>query len=169
MRSKQEYVQEKDPTTGKTTVRKVGLNPVQRDGMEYEFTAFLEIDAEHNAFGSKDRTGTVDQKFFKISIDTGRDFMKWLESGVDASTPTKIIAESKQDVTPDAPIENIKEIKTKVTTLAKEKSATSEDIKATVKELLAKYHPSGNPNKIDDVEKLKELLNELNNINVEDK
>lgn len=169
MRSKQEYVQEKDPTTGKTTVRKVGLNPVQRDGMEYEFTAFLEIDAEHNAFGSKDRTGTVDQKYFKISIETGRDFMKWLESGVDASTPTKVIAESKVEVKVEIPVEDIKSLKTQVTTLAKEKSAIGEEVKTVVKELLAKYHPSGNPNKIEDVEKLKELLTELNNINVEDK
>ena len=64
MRSKTEYVQEKDSNTGKTTVRKVGLNPIQKDGMEYEFTVFLEVDAEHMAFGSKDRTGIVDQKYF---------------------------------------------------------------------------------------------------------
>lgn len=92
MRSKTEYVQEKG-SDGKTTVRKVGLNPIQRDGMEYEFTSFLEIDAEHNAFGSKDRTGIVDQKYFKISPTVGVDFMKWLESGVDASKPPVIISE----------------------------------------------------------------------------
>jgi hypothetical protein len=81
MRSKTEYVQEKDSNTGKTVVRKVGLNPIQKDGMEFEFTSFLEIDAEHTAFGSKDRTGIVDQKYFKITPQTGREFMRWLESG----------------------------------------------------------------------------------------
>ena len=163
MRSKTEYVQEKDQSTGKTTVRKVGLNPVQREGMEYEFTAFLEIDAEHNAFGSKDRTGIVDQKYAKITTDMGIQFMKWLESGVEMSTPTKVIAESSSPVE-EVIVEDIKTVKTQVTTLAKEKSATSDEVKVKVKELLAKYHASGNPNKIDDIEQLKLLLVELKNI-----
>ena len=36
MRSKQEYVIEKD-SKGKTQINKKGLAPIQRDGMEYEF------------------------------------------------------------------------------------------------------------------------------------
>jgi len=70
---------------------------------------------------------------------------------------------------PEIPVEDIKSVKTQVTTLAKEKSATSDEVKTTVKALLAEYHPSGNPNKIDDIEKLKELLAKLKKINVEDK
>ena len=39
MRSKTEYSQEKN-AEGKTTIRKVGMAPVMRDGIEYEFTLF---------------------------------------------------------------------------------------------------------------------------------
>jgi len=80
MRSKQEYVTEKN-NNGRTSVRKVGLEPQQRKGMEYEFTVFLEIDDEHKAFGSKDRTSLFDQKTFIITPDTGAETMAWLLSG----------------------------------------------------------------------------------------
>jgi hypothetical protein len=90
MRSKMDYVQEKDDT-GKTIIRKVGLAPVQRDGMQYEFTAFIDIDSEHQAFGSKDRSGgIIDQKYFVITPQIGRDFEKWLESGTDV--PSTVLA-----------------------------------------------------------------------------
>lgn len=38
MRTATEYVLEKDEKTGMTVVRKIGLAPVQRDGLGYEFT-----------------------------------------------------------------------------------------------------------------------------------
>lgn len=84
MRTKQDYVQERDEKTGKTAVRKVGLAPVQRDGMEYEMTVVLEIDMEHVAHASKDRTSTLDGLYFRITQDTGKDLLAWLESGEDA-------------------------------------------------------------------------------------
>jgi AAA domain len=56
MRSKMEYVQEKDGD-GNSKVRKLGLKPVQREGMEYEFTVFFDIDDNHTTVASKDRTG----------------------------------------------------------------------------------------------------------------
>ena len=40
MRSKMEYVQVSE--NGKTVIKKVGMNPIQRDGVEYEFTLFLD-------------------------------------------------------------------------------------------------------------------------------
>ena len=45
MRSKMEYVQEKD-SRGKTVIRKVGMAPIQRAGMEYEFTVVADIDVD---------------------------------------------------------------------------------------------------------------------------
>lgn len=63
MRAKTEYVQEKDER-GRTQIRKVGLAPVQRDGLEYEFDIVADIDADHNFIVSKTRckalTGTVE-------------------------------------------------------------------------------------------------------------
>lgn len=166
MRSKTDYVQEKDPTTGKTTVRKVGLNPIQRDGMEYEFTAFLEIDAEHNAFGSKDRTGIVDQQYTKITPDLGKKFMKWLESGVETSVPIKVIAETKEPVKE----EDIKLIIAQIDTLAKEKAAinkekTFDEIKKFTVDKTGK--PTPNYNVIKDIELAKQLLEALKSLEVQ--
>lgn len=84
MRAKQDYVQEKDEKTGKTTVKKIGLAPVQRDGMEYEMTVVMDIDANHVASASKDRTGLLDGRYFVITRETGKELLEWLESGADA-------------------------------------------------------------------------------------
>jgi hypothetical protein len=77
MRSKQDYVLELNDK-GKTAPRKVGLAPIQRDGMEYEFTTVFDIAMDHSAQVSKDRTGLFDGQIFKLSRDTGENLMKWL-------------------------------------------------------------------------------------------
>lgn len=87
LRAKMEHVQEKDPVTGRAVVRKIGMNPIQRDGMEYEFTTFIDIDQDHQCTSSKDRTSIVDGRVFQLTIDLGRQFLQWLESGVDAPPP----------------------------------------------------------------------------------
>jgi len=76
MRAKQEYIIEKGEY--KTQVRKVGLAPVQRDGLEYEFTLFFEISQDHIATASKDRTNIFDGKYFTPSEETGKILMSWL-------------------------------------------------------------------------------------------
>jgi hypothetical protein len=80
MRSKQDYVLEVSDK-GKQTPKKVGMAPVQRDGMEYEFTVMLDVDMAHVASSSKDRTGLFDGRYFKISQDTGKELLAWLETG----------------------------------------------------------------------------------------
>ncbi len=87
LRAKMEHVQEKDPATGKTVIRKIGMNPIQRDGMEYEFTTFVDIDQDHQCTSTKDRTSIVDGKVFNLTSDLGRQFLQWLESGIDAPAP----------------------------------------------------------------------------------
>jgi len=81
MRSKQEYVLEMNDK-GKQTPKKVGLAPVQREGMEYEFTVMLDVDMNHIASASKDRTSLFDGQMFKIEQKTGETLLKWLDSGV---------------------------------------------------------------------------------------
>jgi hypothetical protein len=54
MRSKMGYVQTVE--NEKTIIKKVGMSPIQRDGMEYEFTVFIDIDINHVAMATKDRT-----------------------------------------------------------------------------------------------------------------
>lgn len=92
MRSKQEYVLEINEK-GKQTPRKVGMAPVQREGMEYEFTVMLDIGTDHIASTTKDRTGIFDGQFFKVGKETGQTLLAWLETGEDALPQTPVITE----------------------------------------------------------------------------
>ena len=58
--------------------RKVGLAPIQRDGMEYEFTTVFSLGGDHIATAEKDRTNLFDGKFFAPSPETGELFVSWL-------------------------------------------------------------------------------------------
>jgi hypothetical protein len=49
--------------------------------MEFEFTIFLDIDDNHFATATKDRTGLMDGRRFKPTTETGQALKKWLESG----------------------------------------------------------------------------------------
>lgn len=92
MRSKMDYVQEKD-SNGKTVIRKVGLAPIQRQGMEYEFTIVGDIDLDHNLVISKSRmAGLAD----KVEHKPGEKFFKqiadWLAMGEPAKEPEPVKA-----------------------------------------------------------------------------
>lgn len=62
-------------------IQKVGMAPIQRDGMEYEFTTVLDLAMNHSASASKDRTSMFDNTFFTPSSETGTQFLQWLNSG----------------------------------------------------------------------------------------
>jgi hypothetical protein len=89
MRSKTEWVLEKDERTGKTAPRKIGTAPVQRDGMEYEFDLAVSVDQEHLARVHKTRCQAMDGAtapkptagFFKPYVD-------WLRTGT-APSPAR--------------------------------------------------------------------------------
>jgi hypothetical protein len=78
MRSKQDYVLEMNDK-GKQAPKKVGMAPVQREGMEYEFTTVFDLAMDHNAAASKDRTSMFDGQIFKITKKTGEQIMAWLK------------------------------------------------------------------------------------------
>lgn len=94
MRAKQEYVLETNDK-GKQQPKKVGMAPVQREGMEYEFTVMLDVDMNHIASASKDRTSLFDGRFFKIGEDTGAELLQWLETGSEA--PVHVPADGMDD------------------------------------------------------------------------
>lgn len=88
MRSKMDYVQEKDEKTGKTVIRKVGMNPIQRAGMEYEFTMVVDLDINHKAVVSKSRCSVMDDKSdYKPSSAFWQPFLDWLNSGEAVTSP----------------------------------------------------------------------------------
>lgn len=80
LRAKQEHVQDKDGN-GKTTIRKVGMAAIQREGMEYELTTVFDIAMDHNAKASKDRTGLYEGRLEPVTEATGRELAAWLASG----------------------------------------------------------------------------------------
>lgn len=80
MRSRTDYVQVVNDK-GRTEIRKVGLAPVQRDGMDYEFSVVFDLNNEHTVTVSKDRTSIFDGKNFTLSAETGATLLEWLNSG----------------------------------------------------------------------------------------
>ena len=82
MRSKTDYAQLQNDR-GRTEIRKVGLAPVQRDGMDYEFTIVFDLSMEHTVTVSKDRTSMFDRQVFTITPDTGRLLLDWLNTGAE--------------------------------------------------------------------------------------
>jgi len=94
MRSKMEYVLEQNEK-GKQSVTKVGLSPIMRDGIEYEFTTVFDIDIAHNAATSKDRTGLFTDKIETITQDTGRRLRQWRDAGENQAPARK---PSREDV-----------------------------------------------------------------------
>lgn len=152
MRAKQEYTQEKNEA-GKTIVRKLGMEPEQRKGMEYEFTVFLEVDSEHNAFGAKDRTSIFDQQTFRITPDVGTKLMDWLMSGVD--TAPVIVAQTIEKADPE---EVIKSLKEEIVNTCKTLGGSGNE---SLMEVVRRFAPDGNPFKIKDVNVLKEFKTAL--------
>lgn len=80
MRSKQDYIVEVNEK-GRSQPKKVGLAPVQREGMEYEFTTVFDIAMDHTYAVSKDRTDLFDGRVEKITEKTGEELRQWLLSG----------------------------------------------------------------------------------------
>ena len=99
MRTKTEYVLETD-ARGKQVPKKVGMKAIQRDGMEYEFTVVFELDHEHTAVVSKDRTSLFDGRTFRIDESAGVKIRQWLEGG---NLPAPEPAPTRPATTPPTP------------------------------------------------------------------
>jgi hypothetical protein len=101
LRTKSDYVLQ--DRGGKQVPVKVGMKAITRDGMEYEFGIGFEIDLNHTATCSKDRTGIfVDSEPFVITPDTGKKLVEWANTGVDA--PAKITPPTIQAPTQPEPL-----------------------------------------------------------------
>jgi hypothetical protein len=90
MRTKTAYDMVDDGKGGKKPI-KIGLSPIQRDGMEYEFTTVVDLSVDnHIATATKDRTRLFDGEHFVPTVGTGEALRDWLTTGKDP------IAESKR-------------------------------------------------------------------------
>jgi len=65
---------------GKQVPQKVGMAPIQRDGFEYEFDVFLDMDIENNAIVTKTRCPALTGKVFsKPGADVAIILKEWLQ------------------------------------------------------------------------------------------
>lgn len=97
MRSKSEYVIEQNEK-GKASPKKVGMASVQREGTEYEFGISFDVEINHHATTSKDRTGLFAGRGpFIITERTGEELLAWAQSGETPAAPayTSSIADHK--------------------------------------------------------------------------
>lgn len=81
MRTKTEYAVQVNEK-GKSAPVKIGLAPVQRDNVEYEFDIVMSIDRNHIATTSKDTT-FLDNWEDIITPDLGKKIIEWLDDGVE--------------------------------------------------------------------------------------
>jgi DNA replication protein DnaC len=87
MRSKTEYVVEANDK-GKMQPRKVGMAPIQRDGLEYEFDVCGELNLDNDLIISKSRCPDLSgQIISKPGKQLANVLNAWLSDGVPASAP----------------------------------------------------------------------------------
>jgi hypothetical protein len=90
VRRKQDYVlQERVNKNGKTVQApiKAGFKEVTREGWEYELTVNLELELNHYATASKDRTNLfMGKPSFIPSEETGKLIQEWCNDGIEVPT-----------------------------------------------------------------------------------
>lgn len=97
MRVTTEWVVEKDERTGKNAPRKVGLKPVQKEGMEYEFDVVGDL-SDSQLVVSKSRCPALTRAVInEPGEELGRTLAAWLSDGKPAPLS---IAPERQDVLP---------------------------------------------------------------------
>lgn len=96
MRSKTEYVMAE--VNGKQVPRKVGLAPIQRDGVEYEFDVVGDMTLQNDLVVSKSRCAAISgQIFSQPGADLAQELAAWLADGTDpAPRPADLPPEKAQ-------------------------------------------------------------------------
>ncbi len=122
MRAKTEYVQEKDPKTGRTTIRKVGMAPIQRDGLEYEFDVVADLDADNNFIVGKTRCPQLSGAVVnRAGREVARTLKNWLTDGAPSEPP-------KPEARPETPKPQPKAAKPAPEPLALEDDFEADDV-----------------------------------------
>jgi len=109
-RRKQDYAME-EGNNGKKSIVKKGMKEEQREGFEYELTLAFDIEINHFASVSKDRTELFDGlPPFKLSKETGEKIKEWNLSGKKAVK----IEIKKEEIKDSANEKTIEKLKLKV-------------------------------------------------------
>jgi len=150
MRSKDAYEIEKSDT-GKINVKKIGVGAQQRSGFEFEFSLTFSIDQKTNlAEVQKDNTHLFENEgAVLLNEKHGKDIINWANSGEGYTPPVR-------DIPSNAEI--LLETKKVAVERCKQLGGSKNE---TLMVILKEYEPTGNPNKINDLEKLQELISKL--------
>lgn len=98
MRSKQEYESGKNEKTGRAEVKKLGMAPIQRDGMEYEFDIVADMDIDNNMIIQKSRCSKLSGQIIpKPDGKVADTFKEWLRGA-----PALPVEKPAQEATPAA-------------------------------------------------------------------
>lgn len=92
MRSKTEWILEENDK-GKKTPRRVGMEPIMRSGVEYEFTVVGDVNLDHQLVITKTRCAALtDAVIDKPGAQFARTLRDWLSSGAVPTRPTPVPA-----------------------------------------------------------------------------
>ena len=158
MRGKDQYEVSKDDK-GKTSVQKLGVGAKQRDGFEYEFTCTFTVDQKtHMAEPQKDNTHIFENDNATLLTEAhGQKIIKWANTSDIEPTRPKFTASTAAT----EPTEDITAIKKEIISLCTQLGGTkNEALMTTLKEFV----PSGNPNAIKDIQKAKDCLAKIKEI-----
>jgi hypothetical protein len=101
MRTKTEYVVEKDER-GKQVPRKIGLKPVQRDGIEYEFDIVGDLDIENTLVITKTRLSALAGEVLRRPDELlAKRILAWLDDGAQLPTVAEYVDRAKAAETAD--------------------------------------------------------------------
>jgi len=153
MRGKDQYEINKD-NDGRLGVKKLGVGAKQRDGFEYEFTSTFLLDQKSNmAEVQKDNTHIFENEGAMILTENhGKKIIQWASSG-EGYTPPVRNSKSIEEET--------KELKSKLIDKCKLLGGSKNQ---DLNNLIIKFEPSGNFNKIKDKVILENFAKELENI-----
>lgn len=108
MRTKMGYVQEKDDK-GRTVVRKVGLQPVQREGVEYEFDVIADMDGAMMNINKSRCSGLQNKRFLQPGKDVGEILLRWLQRGGAEDAPAAAAPPTAANTAPEVEIPEVDE------------------------------------------------------------
>lgn len=103
-RAKMKYEQVEEG--GKKKVEPIGLDPVMRDGFEYEVDLYALIDIDHNFSVKKTRMNFLDERIItKPGEELGEEIASWLKSGKERKQHSVMY---RYDISPATDEEKIK-------------------------------------------------------------
>lgn len=99
MRSKTETIQDKDDNN-RSVIKKLGTKAMQREGLEYEFTTYFQMELDNTLIVEKTRCSAI--RGAVVSCPTG-DFLKPVKAWLNSGAPVEVVESEKPEQQEQAP------------------------------------------------------------------